>query len=160
MSDKNVCRSHANTKSDVSAALAAAWSRTAMLVGKGTLADAIQADTKTIDRALTGPGLPELHTALFSLHADPLALDEVFAMLGFESPRLRVTRRADPMEVAAGLGHTLSELLDRYRDGKLCHNDKLALAASLRPLIPELSAIVADADAVRGVHSAPTTERN
>ena len=154
MPDKEVCRAIQPSKSDVSAALAAAWSRTAMLVGKGTLADAIGADTKTIDRALTGPGLPELHTALFSLRADPLALDEVFAALGFESPRLRVAKRAEPMEIAAGLGHTLTELVERYADGKLCHNDKLALSAILRPLIPHLSAIVDEADASRGAHSA------
>lgn len=156
MPDNQVCPRIRPSKSDVSAALSAAWARTAAMVGKGVVADAIDGSTKTVDRALTGPGLPELHTALYSLHADPLALDEVFALLGFESPRLRAAKRTAPMELAAGLGHGLTELLDRLGDGKLCHNDKLALAALFRPLIPQLSAIVDEADAARGAHAAQT----
>ena len=76
---------------------------------------------------------------------DPDALATVDALYRPEKPQA-----ANDMELAAGLGHSLSELIDRLRDGKRCHLDTLALAELFRPIIPQLQAVVDEADVLRG----------
>lgn len=137
------------TKAEVSGALAAGWARVSA-GRKGAFADNIDIDTKTVNRALTGETVPELHTAWNSLADDPTALDELASLYGV-SIIARRTASANDMELAAGLGHSLSELIDRLRDGKRCHIDTLALAELFRPLIPQMQAVIAEADELRGV---------
>src|SRR5690606_36293749 len=70
------------SKARVSAALSQGWAR----VGgtrKGAMADVMEVDPKTINRALTGENLPELHTAFNSLLFDATALSKVAALYGF-----------------------------------------------------------------------------
>lgn len=62
------------SKTEVSGALAAGWARISAN-RKGAFADNLGIDVKTVNRALTGETLPELHTALNSLADDPTALD-------------------------------------------------------------------------------------
>src|SRR5690606_34092622 len=124
---------------------AAGWARVSA-GRKGAFADNIDVDTKTVNRALTGETVPELHTALNSLADDPTALDELFALYNGSFVPRRCAPGASDMELAAGLGHSLSELIDRLRDGKLCHIDTLALAELFRPLVPQMQAVVAEAD--------------
>lgn len=150
MSDKQVCRAKPQTKSKLSNALSAAWGRVGNTIGKGAFADAAEFDVVTINRALTGPSLPSSEHLLNSLAADPSALDEVLALYGL-GVRQAYSQNASDMELAASLGHSLSELIDRLRDGKRCHLDTLALASLFRPLIPHLQMVVEEADAIRGV---------
>jgi hypothetical protein len=138
------------TKAEVSGALAAGWARVSA-GRKGAFADNVDIDPKTVNRTLTGETVPELHTAFNSLADDPTALDEVCALYG----RRLVPDALQPgsdMELASGLGRSLSELIERIRDGHRCHLDTLALAELFRSLIPQMSAVVAEADAYRGVH--------
>lgn len=137
------------TKAEVSGALAAGWARVSA-GRKGTFADNIDVDGKTVNRALTGETVPELHTAFNSLADDPTALDELASLYNV-SINPRACRSTGDMELAAGLGHSLSQLIDRLRDGKRCHIDTLALAELFRPLIPQMHAVVAEADEIRGV---------
>lgn len=137
------------SKAQVSGAIAAGWARVSA-GRKGAFADAIDVDLKTVNRALTGESVPELHTALNSLADDPTALDEVLALYGVTTTPRRPQSGTD-MELMGRLGHTLAEYIDRMRDGKRCHNDTLALAVLFRPLIPQMAAIVDEADALRGV---------
>ncbi len=139
----------AQTRQRVSGALAAGWARVSA-GRKGEFADNLEICHKTINRTLTGETLPELHTALNSLVDDPTALDEVLALYGMMLVRRRAVHGSES-ELLSGLGHTLAEAIDRMRDGKLCHIDKLALADLFRPLIPQMAAIVDEADALRGV---------
>jgi hypothetical protein len=138
-----------HTKAEVSGALAAGWARVSA-GRKGAFADNLEIDTKTVNRALTGETVPELHTAFNSLADDPTALDELGSLYGI-SFVVRRTHGAADLELAAGLGHSLSQLIDRLRDGKRCHIDTLALAELFRPLIPQMQAVVAEADELRGV---------
>lgn len=150
MSDKQVCRVKPQSKTKLSAALSAAWSRVANTLGKGAFADAAEFDVVTVNRALVGPSLPAAENLLNSLVADPTALDEVLALYGL-SVRPAYSKRTSDMELASGLGRSLSELIERLRDGKRCHIDTLALAELFRPLIPQMQAVVDEADAIRGV---------
>lgn len=149
MPDNHVRPIRKRSKADVSGALAAGWARVSA-GRKGAFADNLEVDCKTINRALTGETVPELHTAFNSLADDPSALDELASLY-----QVRVvpkfSRKASGMELAANLGHSLSELIDRLRDGNLCHLDKLALAELFRPAVPSMQAIIDEADAIRGV---------
>jgi len=139
------------TKTDVSGAIAAGWARVSA-GRKGAFADNIETTIKTVDRALTGETVPELHTAWNSLADDPTALDELAALYHVQIVPRRAQAVGD-MELAAGLGHSVAELIERLRDGKRCHLDTLALAEVFRPLIPQMHALVSEADEIRGVNA-------
>lgn len=135
------------TKEDVSTALSDAWFRTAKRVGKGALADATGAKcTKTIDSAIAGRSLPELHTALNSLLADPTALDEVFSLYGGRFVSLQ-SEAANDLRVIAGLNDASSEWLTRIIDGIRCKRDSKALAEIFRPLVAHMQTVIEEAEA-------------
>lgn len=147
MRERNILRKDPRNSQDVGAKLAAGWARVGATSAKGKFADAIGVrSTTTVDNALTGKTVPELHTALNSLLYDPTALDEVMALYG-----LRVCPRdaeaANDMETIHGLSGAVTEWVSRLMDGKRCHRDTLALANIFRPLIAEMQAIVHQADA-------------
>lgn len=146
---KHVCQRKPVSKTKLSSALGAAWGRIAHSVGKGAFADACEFDEVTISRAMRGPSLPSAEHLLNSLCADATALDEVLALYGL-TIKPKQSQAANDMELAAGLGHGLSELIDRLRDGKRCHLDTLALAELFRRIIPQMQAIVDEADQIRG----------
>lgn len=149
MPDKQVRPIMKRTKAQVSGAVAAGWARVSA-GRKGAFADNLDIDPKTVNRALTGDSVPELHTALNSLADDPTALDELFALYGV-SINSRLPVNVTDAELTSRLGHTLADLIDRMSDGHLCHRDKLALAELFRPLIPQMQGIVDEADRLRGV---------
>lgn len=137
-------------KSDASAALCAGWARVISRMGKGSFADTIGVDTKTISRSLSGDSVPELHTALNSLFADPTALDELGALYGFEfRPRRPVA--ANDLETLSDLSHLVGKWAEALADGQRCHHETLTLASQIRPLIKALSAVCSEADKIRGV---------
>lgn len=154
MSDNKSVQRRAPSKASVSAALSVGWSRTAQRVGKGVLADKIEGCSKTIDRALTGPGLPELHTALASLLADPNALDEVFALYGFDAPRRHPAEAANDLATVADLSGLVSAFCDAIKDGRRDHRETLAIADLLRAIMPALTDILDEASRIRGVKAA------
>jgi hypothetical protein len=149
-----VCPKTAPDKSDVSAALSVSWARTAQRVGKGTMADKLRSCTKTIDRALTGDSVPELHTALASLLADPNALDEVFALYGFDAPRRRNAEAANDMATVSDLSGLVATFCDALKDGHRDHRETLAIADLVRAIMPSLTDILDEANALRGVKAA------
>lgn len=139
-----------HSKMDVSARLVAGWARVIAKIGKGSFADAIGVDVKTVSRAMSGESTPELHTAINSLCADPTALAEVFAAAGFE---LRPVGRnaANDMATIGDLSRLTAQWADALADGVRDHRETLALADKIRPLVQALNAIVGEADRVRGV---------
>lgn len=147
---KQVCPQKSQSKATLSVAIGAAWSRVANTIGKGSFADRADFDEVTYKRAVAGPSLPSAEHLLNSLAADPTALDEVMALYGLAVHPSYVAQGTD-IELLSRLGHTLAEYIDRMRDGRRCHNDTLAMAVLFRPLIPQLAAIVAEADELRGV---------
>ncbi|KPH66027.1 hypothetical protein [Novosphingobium sp. ST904] len=66
---------------------------------------------ETIDRALTGESVPELHTALNSLAVDITALDEVFALYGLRVKPLK----AEPANDLATISR-LSNLAGQFAE--------------------------------------------
>lgn len=145
MPDNQVCPKKPVPKTKLSSAISAAWGRVSNSLGKGAFADKMDASTKTIDRALTGPSLPDAENLLNSLAADPSALDEVLALYGLQV-RIKKAEAANDMDLVASLSGTVAEYLERIRDGKRCHVDTAVLAKLFRPLIPQMQAIVDEHD--------------
>lgn len=141
----------APAKSDVSSALSVGWARTARKVGKGAMADKIEASTKTIDRALTQETLPELHTTFASLLADDGALDEVFALYGLERPRRKNAQAANDMVTVSCLSSVVTAFCEALKDGKRVHTETLDLADKVREVMPSLVALLDEANRIRGV---------
>ena len=143
-------RTNRVSKEDVSAALSAAWFRCARAMGKGTFADRIGVDVKTINRAITGENLPELHNAFASLGAHPTALNEVADLYDVEI-RPKTSEGNCDFTTIAHLSHLVGKWVEVMADGVRDHRETLELADVLRPLLPNLNAIVAEADALKGV---------
>ena len=137
------------SKADTSGALGAAWERVRFKLGHGRFADDLEVDAKTINRAITGETLPELHHALNSLLVDPTALDEVIKLYGFEL-RPSTSECGNDIQTVAGLSHAAGKLAEALADGRRDHIETLELAEDIRPLLPRLSAIVGEADRLRG----------
>lgn len=144
----HVCPNKPLSKSQVSKRLAMAWSRIWPKIGKGRMADEADTNTRTIDRVLTGDHLPEAQTIFNALVADETALDEILGEYGFLLRR-KNSDAANDMDLAAGLGHSVAELIDRLKDGHRCHVDTAILGALFRELIPQMQAVVDEADAMR-----------
>lgn len=154
MADKQVCPITAPAKSDVSAALSVSWARTARITGKGAMADKLHSSTKTIDRALTGETLPELHTSLASLLADDGALDEVFALYGRGRPPRLNSMAANDLSTVSDLSGLVSAFCHAIQDGQRDHRETLAIADLVRAIMPALTDILDEANRLRGVKAA------
>ena len=139
------------SKQDTSAALVAAWARVCLKIGKGRFADKLGVDAKTVSRTLSGETVPELHTALGSLCADLTALDEVAALYDVEI-RPRSSDAAMDFKTISDLSHLVGKWVEVMADGRRDHRETLQLADLLRPMMPHLTSILAEADRLKGIH--------
>jgi hypothetical protein len=137
------------SKAKVSAALGAGWARV-MGTRKGAMADAMEINTKTIDRALTHETTPELHTAFNALVFDATALDEVAALYGMRLVPNRCSA-ANDLTTIADLSALVAQFAKVLCDGKRYPRETCQLADAIRPILGELGAIVAEADRIKGV---------
>lgn len=142
-----VRRCIAQSKTRLSAAISAGWSRCSNAMGAGTFADAADMDAVTVRRGVSGPSLPSAENLLNSLASDQTALNEVLALYGLIAMP-KVAEAANDMHLVTGLSGAVAEYLKRIADGKRCHIDEAVLAALFRPLMPQMQAIV-DADDAR-----------
>jgi hypothetical protein len=117
-------------------------------VGKDKLAKAGDVDVRTIEKWIAEGSLPAVDHLLNMADEDPIVLRQLLAEKGW----VLTPSHAEPandMQLAAGLGHTLGEFLERLRDGVRCHVDTAVIAALFRELIPQMQAIVDEDDARR-----------
>jgi len=147
----NQVRPSLQTKADVSAALVMGWARMIAKHRKGGFADRMEVDPKTIARTMSGETSPELHTALNSLAVDPSALNELFALYGFLPPRPRVAEAANDMATVSSLSNVVAQFCDALKDGERDHIETLELADAIRMIMPALTAILNEANRIRGL---------
>lgn len=152
MPDNHVCPKATPSKADVSDALAVCWTRARRAIGKGAFADRIGVDPKTVNRAITGDSVPELHTALASLLIDPDALTEVFALYGLQPPRPMIgADTANDLATVSRLSRVLHSLADAISDGTRDHIETLEVADLVRAAMPDLANILDEASRIRGL---------
>lgn len=138
------------SKAQVSGALAAAWARICRDC-KGSFADHLEIDPKTVNRTLTGESVPEVHTVLNALAFNPTAMDELARLVGGRFIPDEQVAAGDYANVAA-LAHATAKYADVMADGVRDHAETLALADLFRPLVANLAPIIAQADRIKGIH--------
>jgi hypothetical protein len=93
-------------------------------------------DIKTVNRAC-GRTLPELHTVLASVIADPRLCRNWAPSTVWRSRRQR--RPSVPiLRTIVGLSSVLGEYVRAMADGRRDHQETLAIASLLRPLLPQM----------------------
>jgi hypothetical protein len=147
----NVCPVEPISKDKFQRLLAGAWGRVWPSLGNmGVMAGKMGLnDTKTISRAVTATNLPEAHTIFNSLCADPTALAEVLHYYGLELSFAR-PEAANDLATLSGLCEVAAELSEALKDGKRVHPETLKVAEKLRPHMPALTALLREADELRG----------
>lgn len=136
-------------KDVVQSKLTRAWARVLDQHGgkcKGKFADQLGVCSTTVENAMSGKTVPELHTALNSLLFDKTALNEVLELYGVTIAPL-MSEAANDLQVIAGMNDASSEWLNRIIDGRRCHRDTAALAKLFRPLIAKMQGVIEEADA-------------
>ena len=130
--------------------LSRAWSRVCdgLDDGKHEMARCLGVHSDTIGNALAQQRAPEALTVINSVTVDPTALDEVFRELGFVLIPLQ-SEAANDLTTAAGVIQAMGELVRAQQDGFRDHNETLGIATLLRPHMPAIEAIIAEADRIR-----------
>lgn len=132
-------------KKEVSDALGADWHRASREIGKGTFADGIGVGcTETVNNAITGRTVPELHTALNSLLTCHTALFKTFQLYGGVFVPTEPGDCDDNATISQML-RAATEHFDRMKDGRRDHNDTLALAELFMPLVPAMLCVIREA---------------
>lgn len=137
-------------KDSVSRALSADWYGLDDRIGRGTLMDYLGSkSTKTITGAISREHLPELHTVLNSLLADPTALFNTLQLYG--GIFLPVEGgECDDMAAISQMLRAATEYFERMKDGARDHNDTIALADLFRPLVPAMLCVMLEAGKLKG----------
>lgn len=131
-------------------ALIAGLARAAANVGRGNLADKSNRTTRALDKLFSGASADTSGKGLLDfLCADPTALDEVLALYGFQLAPVQASPAID-FEIIADAAALTAEHTDAMRDGRRCHRETIRIADKARPVVARYSAIIAEADELRG----------
>ena len=136
------------TKDRAKELISAGIHRAVLNHGIEAVAGAAECSRRTIENALSMNTVPEAHTLGNILRLEPTALWEWLAELGFKAVPLDFQMSPD-MRTAAEMSDALTLLIRALEDGTRDHSETLALAKKLRPLVPKLAALVAEADKYR-----------
>lgn len=138
------------TKDRAKALVATDWQRVAAAQGLDGLAAEGACSRRCIEKALAHDSLPEFHTLLNTLDADPTALDSSLAEKGFCLVPLEMGFDQD-MTVITELSALLTDWLDAMKDNRRDHTETLRIATRIRQLLPKLRGVVGEADKLRAV---------
>jgi hypothetical protein len=150
MPDHKVLRKNAPRKQEVRDALAHDWSLCFPPSVRGTAADHMACSRGTVDNGASGKHIPELHTALASLLANPSALQTTLALYGCKIVPLQ-SNAGEDMLVVSSMSHIAGRWVEALSDGQRDHQETLQLADAIRSVLPALSSICSEADRLRGV---------
>lgn len=148
----NVCSPEPLSKDKFQRLLSMAWSRVTSAPAMTQLRMASDMgcnDTGPVKRGVNATNLPEAHHIFNSLCADETALREILAHYGYEIARAK-PEAANDLITLSGLCEVAAELSEALRDGKRVHPETLRVADKLRPHMPALTGLLAEADAIRG----------
>jgi predicted N-formylglutamate amidohydrolase len=123
--------------------------RVADKVGKTALAEAMDRTVRALDDVLERGATPGAYALFNALLADPTALAEVLRAYGLKVVPDRADA-ANDLSTAAGLSHAAGALIEAHEDGYRNHSETLRIANRLRPLLPQIAAIIEEADRLKG----------
>ena len=133
-------------------ALIVGLSRAAARLGRDPLAEKSRRTRRALDKLFAGDTKDTTGKGLLDfLCADPAALNEVFALYGLQPPRPRITAAANDMVTVSTMSNVVSQFCDALKDGQRDHRETLQLADAIRDLMPALSAILSEANQIKGI---------
>ena len=146
MGDRQVSTVRIRTKDELLAEIAKDWLPLAPMGERASFALRIGAgDYKKVSKAISGESLPEAHTILNSLVVDTTALFNTLLLYGGVFVPVE-TAPVDDMAVILGMMQAATEYLERMKDNQRCHVDTAALAKLFRPLVPQMLALIREAN--------------
>lgn len=148
MADRKVPPARIRTKGEVSDALAGDWLRLAPQGERASFAARIglgENSQKVVSRTISGEGVPELHNVLNSLVVDSSALLNTLLLWNVVAVPVE-TAPVDDMATILGMMQAATEYLERMKDGQRCHRDTAALAKLFRPIVPQMIALIREAN--------------
>lgn len=116
--------------------------------GIESVASAAECSRRTIENALSMNTVPEAHTLGNILKLEPTALWEWLSELGFKIVPKDMAQSPD-LKMVTDISDMLTTYIRALEDGTRDHVETQQIARKVRPLIPKLSALVAEADRVR-----------
>ena len=137
------------TKDRSKALVASGLHRAVSVHGLDELALAAGCCERTVQAALALESLPSLDFLFNALDLEPTILDELAAAKGFRLAPLR-SDAANDLHTAAGAGEIATAICRALADGVRDHKETLSIAELIRPHMPALTAIVREADELRG----------
>lgn len=143
-----VRRNRSLTKERAKSLVAAGLQRAVATHGKDGVALSAGCSTRCIEKALAHDTLPSIETLFNALSADVTILDEFLREYGLRLASIHADA-ANDLTTAAGLSHAAGALIEAHQDGRRCHRETLTIADKLRPLLPQIVAIIEEADKVR-----------
>jgi hypothetical protein len=150
MSARNVFHKRARlTKERSKALLASGLHRAVSANGLAEVALAAGCCERSIQNALSLDTLPSLDVILNAMDLEPTILDELFAAKGLRVAPLH-SEAANDLQIAAGVSAVASAICKALTDGQRDHKETLEIAKLIRPHLPALTAIVREADELRG----------
>lgn len=138
------------SKEDVRDALASDWSKCFPPSYHRTAAAVMDCSAGTVANGASGKHIPELDTVLSSLLVNPAALSTVLALYGVKAVPL-LADAANDLHTVSSISHLAGQWIGALSDGSRDHQETLTLADAIRTILPALSAIVAEADRIRGI---------
>jgi hypothetical protein len=129
------------TKDRTKELISAGLHRAALNHGLDTVAKAGECSTRTLQKETR----PELHTLGNILPLEPTVLWEWLSELGFKIVPKDLCMSPD-MRTVTEVSQFLTAFIQALEDGVRKHDETVRLGNLVRPLIPKLSAIVAEAD--------------
>jgi hypothetical protein len=104
---------------------------------------------ESVRNALGLKTLPAIDTLLNAMDLDATILDEALAAKGFRIAPLH-SEAANDLNIACGLNRVAEAICRALLDGVRKHHETLEIADIIRPHLPALTAIVREADGLRG----------
>ena len=135
-------------KDKAKALIAAGINRAVITHGMEAVADAAQCSIRCLQKALSHETMPEADKLGNILLLEPTVLAEWLNRLGYQVIATNMEVTPD-MVTASQMSRAVAAFLEILEDGKRNHQETLALAEVLRPLVPRLTAIVHEADGLK-----------
>lgn len=138
------------TKDRAKGLIATGLQRAVARHGMDEVALAAGSSRRCIEKALAHETLPSIETVANVLLIDGHVLDELLASYGYRIAPI-LADAANDFAIAASLSRTSGAVIDALADGQRCHQDTLRLAEKFRRLMPQMAAIISEADQIKGV---------
>jgi hypothetical protein len=116
--------------------------------GRDSVALALGVSPRQLGNLANG-SFPAPHRLWNLLSLDQTAMDEVAALYSREV-RPTTSQAANDLDTVSRISHLVGQWAEVLSDGRRDHRETCQLAEAIRPIVPALSAIIAESDRLKG----------